>query len=293
LNNNKMIDFEKLFNPRAVGIVGVREKKSGPSGGEYFLRAFQGIGFDKGLYIFNPRLKGQKLMGVEVHGSILEIPDDQPIDYVILAVPARFCPSLLEEIGKKKVPFVTIFASGFSEIGNAHLEEEILRIARKYDIRLLGPNCMGIFVPKNKIVFSPISFAIPGNLGLISQSGGLSIYLTARAHSIFGVETSKVISIGNQIDLNFVDFLKYFATDDETHVVGMYLENIKSQKIGREFFKTVKEITLAGKPVIIWKVGFGESSKEAILSHTGGLAGSTKIWEAVSKQTGACMVNNS
>ncbi len=288
-----MIDFEKLFNPRAVGIIGVREQKIGPSGGDYFLRAFLNLGFDKKLYLFNPRLKGQKLMGVEVYGSILEIPDEEPIDYVILAVPARFCPALLEEAGKKGVPFVTIFASGFSEIGNGHLEEQVLKIARKYNIRILGPNCIGLYVPKNKVTFSPISFPNSGNFGMISQSGGLAIYLAARAHTIFGIPTSKVISIGNQIDLNFVDFLKYFATDDETHVVGLYLENIKSQKIGREFFTTVKEITSAGKPVIIWKVGYGESSKEAILSHTGGLAGSTKIWDAVVKQTGACLVKNS
>jgi len=288
-----MIDFERLFNPRAIAIVGVRDTKSGPSGGDYFLRAFHKMGFDKPLYIFNPRMKGQQLYGVDVHGSILEIPDDKPIDYAILAVPARLCPTLLKEIGKKKVPFVTIFSSGFSEIGNAHLEEEVIRIAREYNIRIIGPNCIGVFVPKNKIAFSPVAFDESGNLGMILQSGGLAIYLTARAHSIFGTNTSKVLSIGNQIDLNFVDFLKYFVTDDETHVVGMYLENIKSQEIGREFFKTVKELTSKGKPVIIWKVGFGESTKEAILSHTGGLAGSTKIWEAVAKQTGASMVNHS
>ena len=285
-----MIDFEKLFNPRAIGIIGVGEKAYG---GGYFLRAFQRIGFDKPLYLFNPRLKDQELRGLHVYGSITEIPEDQPIDYAILAAPAKLCPALLEEVGKKKVPFVTIFTSGFSEIGNAHLEEQVLNIARNHGIRIIGPNCIGVYVPKNKIAFSPVAFPDSGNLGMIFQSGGLAIYLAARAHSIFGTNTSKVVSIGNQIDLNFVDFLKYFATDDETHVIGMYLENIKSQKIGREFFKIVKDITLNGKPVIIWKVGFGESSKEAILSHTGGLAGSTKIWNAVARQTGACMVNNS
>ncbi len=91
------------------------------------------INFDKPIFLFNPRLKGQKLKGFKIYSSILEIPDSQPIDYVIIAVPARLCPSILEEVGKKNIPFVTIFSSGFSEINKPELEQELIRIARQYN----------------------------------------------------------------------------------------------------------------------------------------------------------------
>ncbi|MBN1801502.1 MAG: CoA-binding protein [Candidatus Lokiarchaeota archaeon] len=285
-----MSDLEKLFNPRAIGIVGVNDKQYG---GGYFLDTLQKGGYKRPIYIFNPRLKGSMLLGVEVLGSIIEVPDTEPIDYVILAVPAEQCPTLLEEIGQKKVPFVTVFTSGFSEIGNVDLEVQLLDIARKYNIRLIGPNCMGIFVLKSKVSISPFNFPGCGDIGMIFQSGGQSVFSALRAQSIFGAPFSKVISIGNQIDLNFVDFLKYFLKDDETNIIGLYVENLKSKEIGREFFQIVKKLSLSNKPVIIWKVGYGGSAQEAILSHTGGLAGSMKIWKAIAKQTGAFLVKSS
>jgi len=285
-----MIDFEKLFNPRSIGIIGASEKRAG----RYFIYCLKHIGFEKPIYLFNPRLKGKTIEDITVHGSILEIPDDKPIDYVIVAVPARFCPVVLEECGKKGVPFATIFASGFSEVGNRHLEVEVLEIVKKYNIRVIGPNCMGIFVPKNKISFSgQLLSSESGNFGGVFQSGGLAVYISAKGQSIYGTYPSKVLSIGNQIDLNFVDFLEYFLEDDETKIIGLYVENIKSQTIGKKFMTVVRKLTIKGKPVILWKVGSGEATKETIMSHTGGLAGSPKIWDAVAKQTGALMVKDS
>ena len=284
-----MLDLEKLFSPRALGIIGVNEKQYG---GGYFLRCLKNIEFDKPLYIFNPRLKGKELEGIRVWGSISEISDT--IDYLILAVPARYCASILEEIGKKNIPFVTVFTSGFSEIGRDDLEEEILKIAKKYNIRIIGPNCLGVYNPKSRLSFSRWHTTDAGNLGIISQSGGLSIYLSNMAIYSYGTYISKMVSIGNQIDLNVVDFLNYFSTDEDTKIIGLYLENIKSQKIGKEFIKVVKQLSLEReKPVILWKVGYGESAKEAIFSHTGGMAGSTQIWKAISKQTGAILVQDS
>ncbi|MFX0071444.1 MAG: CoA-binding protein [Candidatus Hermodarchaeota archaeon] len=284
-----MTDFEKLFFPRAVGIIGVNDK---PYGGGYFLRCLKSIQFDKPLYIFNPRLEGIELDGIQVKASISEISD--PIDYVILAVPADKCISILKEVGEKKVPFVTIFTSGFSEIGRQNLEIELLKIACKYNIRIIGPNCLGIYNPKSRLSVSRWHTTNEGHLGIISQSGGLSIYMSNMAIYIYYTYISKLISIGNQIDLNVVDFLKYFLTDNDTKVIGLYLENIKNQETGKEFIKIVKELSIAKKkPVILWKVGWGPSSREAIFSHTGGMAGSTRIWQAISKQTGAILVQDS
>lgn len=285
-----MTDFEKLFNPRAIGIIGVNEKRAG----RYWVSCFKYSGFDKPLYLFNPRLKGKTIDDLPVYGSVLDISDDKPIDYVIVAVPAKLCPAVLEECGKKGVSFATIFASGFSEVGNRHLEVEVLEVVEKYNIRVIGPNCMGIFVPKNKITFSRGLLSWEhGNFSGVFQSGGLAIYISAKGQSIYGTFPSKILSIGNQIDLNFVDFLEYFIDDEETKIVALYVENIKSPSIGRKFLQVVKKLTLKGKPVILWKVGSGEATKETIMSHTGGLAGSLKIWEAIAKQTGALMVKDS
>lgn len=286
-----MTDFDALFNPRAVAIIGANEKRFG---GGYFLQCLIHLRFEKTILLVNPRLKGQELEGLKVYGSVLEIPEDQPIDYAILAIPAKFCPAILEECGKRKVPFATIFTSGFSEVGNLDLEKQVLEVAKKYNIRILGPNCLGVYVPRTRLTFSlSLLKADPGNLGLILQSGGLAVYVASMGQSIYGTNASKVLSIGNQIDLNFVDFLKYFLTDEETKVVGLYLENIKKKEIGCEFLTIVKTLTIAKKPVILWKVGTGEATREAVVSHTGGLAGSFKIWEAVAKQTGACLVKDS
>ncbi|MFX1373299.1 MAG: CoA-binding protein [Promethearchaeota archaeon] len=285
-----MTDFEKLFNPRSICIIGANEKQAG----SFFIDALLNIGYEKPIYLVNPRLKGNTIKDIPVYGSILEIPENNPIDYVILAVPAKICPVVLEECGKKGVPFVTVFASGFSEVGNRHLEVEVLEIAKRNEIRIIGPNCLGIFVPKNHVSFSRILLTDQsGNFGGIFQSGGLAIYISTKGQSIYGTYPSKILSIGNQIDLNFVDFLEYFLHDEETKIVALYVENIKSIEIGRKFMKVVKELTLKGKPVILWKVGSGEATRETIVSHTGGLAGSLKIWEAVAKQTGALLVEDS
>lgn len=285
-----MSELEKMFFPRAVGIIGVNNK---PFGGGQFLRGLQTMGFDKPLYIFNPRLKGQEINGLKVHGSILEIPDGE-IDYVILAVPAKLCASILEDIGKKKVPFVTIFTSGFSEVGKAYLEKDVLEVARKYNIRINGPNCMGVYSPKSRLSISFGQTTDSGNLGIIGQSGGLAITLSLLAIHTYGTYISKLVSIGNQIDLNVVDYLEYYSNDDDTKIVGIYLENIKSRKMGKDFINIVRKLSFEKrKPVILWKAGYGDSAKEAILSHTGGLAGSTKIWNSIAKQTGAILVKNS
>ncbi len=286
-----MNDFEQLFDPEAIAIIGVNEK---PYGGGYFLSCLKAIGFERAIYLLNPRLKGEKVLGYRVYGSIQEIDGDQPIDYAIIAIPAEKCPQILEEVGKKKVPFVTIFSSGFSEVGNKYLEKEILDIANKYNIRIIGPNCLGVYNPKSKLSISRWQTSVPGKFGLISQSGGLSINISNISIHSYSTNISKLISIGNQIDLNVIDFLSYFKDDDQTKIVGLYLENLKGEnpRKGKEFIKILKEITLSEKPVILWKVGYGESTKEAILSHTGGMAGSHKIWKDIAKQTGVILVNN-
>ena len=286
LNSNGSL--ERLFSPRAIGIVGASPN---PAGGGYFIRCMKGK-IKVPMYLFNPKYSGEELMGYRCYGSILEIPEENPIDYVVLGVRAKSCPGLLEEIGQKGVPFVTIFASGFAEVGNEDLEKQVLTIARKYKIRIIGPNCLGVYNPAMGLAIGAAQSKKAGNFSGVFQSGGLAVN-SAQLAVAYGCYVAKFISVGNQIDLTHPDFLEYFLHDDRTRIIGLYLENLKSQDIGRRFMETAKACNLARKPVILWRAGYGEATKKAIISHTGGLAGNNAIWGAVAKQTGCSLVKNS
>ncbi len=288
LKGSQNANLNRLFFPRAVGIIGA---SINPAGGGYFARCMSGK-FRGDLYLFNPRLSGQVLFGQHVYGSILEIPDNKSIDYVILGVRAKNCPKLLEEIGQKGVPYVTVFASGFSEIGKEDLENQILEIASRYNFRIIGPNCIGVYNPAGRLFYGLNQCKKAGNFSGVLQSGGLAVNVASLAIS-YGCYVSKMISIGNAIDLTYPDFLEYFNQDKNTAIIGLYVENLKSIEIGRRLMETARKCNLNRKPVILWKSGYGEATKKAIISHTGGLAGNNKIWESVAKQTGSCLVRNS
>ena len=287
-SNTHPIQWERLFNPRGVGIIGASYN---PMGGGLFVRVLQGR-YHGPLYLFNPKLAGEELYGVKVFNSVLDIPEDKPIDYCIVAIQARFIPKILEEIGQKGIPFITIFSSGFSEVGNESLEKEVLEIAAKYNIRIIGPNCIGVYDPSAGLYFGSGQSKKAGNFGGVFQSGGLAINVASLVVS-YGCYVSSIISVGNAIDLTYPDFLDFFNEDPRTAIIGLYLEHLDSIDQGRRFIQNATKCNLNKKPVILWRAGFGEATKKAILSHTGGLAGDNRIWQAVCKQTGCCLVENS
>ena len=279
-------NYAPLFFPKNIGIIGASKD---PAGGGFFFRAMKDK-FRGKIFLFNPNLAGKELLGETVYSSILEI--SEQIDYVILAVPAHLVPNLLGEVGQKNVPFCTIFSSGFREVGNEDLEKLTLAVAHKYNIRIIGPNCLGIYNPKGGLYFSFEQSRKSGNFGGIFQSGGIAQNISQLAVS-YGLYISKFISIGNALDLSPADFLNYFNTDEYTKIIGLYIENLRSIEQGRKFLNSMKSCNLNRKPVILWRAGYGEATKKAILSHTGGLAGNNRIWEAIGKQTGSCIVKNS
>ncbi|MEJ2250374.1 MAG: CoA-binding protein [Candidatus Lokiarchaeota archaeon] len=287
-SEHNKVDFEKLFYPRAIGIIGASYD---PTGGGYFVQVMNGR-IKVPMFLFNPKYEGEEIFGRKVYASILDIPKEKPIDYVIIGVPAKIVPKVLEETGKKGVPFVTIFASGFSEVGNVDLEKEVLSIAKQYGIRIIGPNCIGVYCPESDLYFGRDQSKKAGNFGGVLQSGGLAVNASQLAVS-YGCYISKMISIGNAIDLSYPDFLNYFLEDEKTAIIGLYLENLKNKEYGRRFMEAAKKCNLNRKPVILWRAGYGEATKKAIQSHTGGLAGNNKIWEGVAHQTGCSLVNNS
>jgi acyl-CoA synthetase (NDP forming) len=250
--------------------------------------------FPNPVYPVNPKYVGQELAGYKFYESLSSIPNDPPIDLAILAIPAKITPIIMEELGKKGVSFVHIFSSGFSELDSEadksgkKLEEELIRIASKYGMRILGPNCMGIHNPKGKMTFLMAPFMEEGPVGFISQSGGIAVGHGMRSPSL-GYHFSKNISLGNQIDLDLMDFLRFFKDDPDTKIIGLYVENLKRD--GNKLIPLLKEIT-ATKPVILWKGGKLQTGHQAVMSHTGGLAGNYKLWQTMAHQTGTILVDD-
>jgi acyl-CoA synthetase (NDP forming) len=165
---------------------------------------------------------------------------------------------------------------------------EIEKIARKGGLRVLGPNCMGVYVPESRIVTWPGASAEKGPVAFVSQSGGNAGDFTSYSASRFGIHFSKVFSYGNALTLDSTDFLEYLSHDDQTRIIAMYLEGVRN---GRRLFRQVTEINRK-KPVIIMKGGLTESGARAVASHTGSLAGGEKIWEAFFRQSGAVAVDS-
>ena len=278
MKNSGNLDF--IFHPQTIAIAGVSDNANKFSFGLKFLEALTQFGFKGKIYPLNPA--GGEIMNRTIYKSLREIPDH--VDYIISAIPAQYTPQLVEEAVEKGVKAIHFFTSGFSEIENAEgkrLQKEIIAKARKGGIRIIGPNCLGIYCPAGKLTFNHDFEKTPGPVAMISQSGGNAAHCIQEGASR-GVRFSKVISMGNGADLNESDYLEYLAQDEETKIITAYLEGVRQ---GPRFFKALKA-TVKTKPVIILKVGTSESGAEAAVSHTTALAGSDHIWEGALRQAG-------
>ncbi len=282
-------DLDFIFHPRAVAVAGVSSER--PGVGHSYIRALRDYGYRGDIYPVNPH--GGETLGLKIYRSLSEIPEQ--IDHVISVVPAQFTPGLMRDCAVKGVKTIHFFTSGFSELGSEEgnrLQAELLSIARQNGIRILGPNCMGMYCPATGLSFSinlpEQSFPREsGHIGFFGQSGGYSIYFVQEAGHR-GLRFSKAISFGNAVDLNECDFLEYFAEDTETKIITTYLEGVRD---GRRFFRALEKAA-ARKPVIVFKAGTTDSGRRAAASHTGSLAGSSRLWESLLKQAGAIQVHS-
>ncbi len=230
------------------------------------------LGFSGDLYPVNPN--NASILGKTTYPSLTAIPG--PVDVAVIAIPAPGVPAIVEDAGKKKIPLVIIVSSGFRETGPAGkaLEEQVLSLARNYGIRVMGPNCLGFMLPMKGIntTFDPVS-PTSGSIAFISQSG--AIITTIVDWSLpEGIGFSAVISVGNQLDLTFEDFIRWTGTDPATNAVILYVEEIRN---GRRFLDIVSRITPI-KPVIVLKSGSSQIGQKAASSHTGSLAGSAEVY---------------
>ena len=277
--------IEELFNPRSIAVVGSSNNPN--SAGYNFTASLLKYGFKGKIYPVNPRYS--EIVGLKAYPTVKDIPGS--VDYVISAVSAPLVPALLEDCSHKGVKVIHLFTARFSETGRpdaAKLEQDVLRLARGFGIRLIGPNCMGLFFPRLGISFSD---AMPheqsGPVGLISQSGQ-AVEEIVRSASLMGVYFSKAISYGNALDFNECDFLDYLTQDPETRLILMYIEGLRD---GRRFFETLRKAT-ALKPVVILKGGRGQAGARAVASHTASLAGSADLLEVALAQAGAVFADS-
>jgi len=277
--------LDYIFRPRSVAIAGVSKAQPGFGGvSAGFLVACKEMGCEN-LYAVNP--KYDEVEGVKCYPSLLDI--EGPVDHVISSVPARVVPQLVEDAISKAVKVIHFFTAGFRETGEeemAAMESQVVARAKEAGIRVLGPNCMGLYVPGRGLSFMPGFSDEPGAVGFISQSGGNAGDMVFTS-AVRGIRYSKVVSYGNAADIDESELLDYLAEDPETDVVCTYIEGVKD---GRRFFEAMKKAA-AAKPVIVLKGGRTEAGTRAVMSHTASLAGSFEVFDALCRQVNAVRVN--
>ncbi len=275
-----------FFNPEGIMIIGASAKpgKIGHTVLESLINSYHGR-----ICPVNP--KGGEIMGLEVYRSISEAPE---CDLAVIALPAEKVPEAVEEFGKSGGKAVIVISGGFRELGGrgAELESEMVEKARKYGIRIIGPNCIGVLDTHSGVdtFFQPryaMKRPFRGHISIITQSGAVGIialeWLAER-----GVGVDKFISYGNKADVDEIDALNYLKDEDSTRVIGIYLEGLNR---GREFLKILREVSRK-KPVVIIKAGATAHGARAAKSHTGSLASDIRVFEGAIKQSGGIIAKD-
>jgi len=242
--------------------------------------------FSGTIYPVNPKASG--ILGRKAYPSLLEIPEH--VDMAVIAIPARGVPQVIREAGEKKIPLAVIVSSGFREAGDQGrtIEEEMLAVARQYGVRIMGPNCLGLMLPHQGIntTFDPVS-PKPGNIAFISQSGAMITTIVDWSLPE-EIGLSAVLSVGNQADLTFEDFVQFAGNDSHTKAIILYIEQVR---YGRRFLETAGRIT-SKKPIVAIKAGSSAVGQKAAASHTGSLAGSHAVYMAAFRQAGIIPVHS-
>ena len=277
------LNLDKIFNPKSVAIIGASDEEG--TVGYALIKNLVDLKFDGKIYPVN--LRKTEILGFKTYQSVEQI--QEPIDLAVIATPARTVPDVVEQCGKTGILGIVIISAGFKEIGpeGKALEEKITEARRKYGLRIIGPNCLGVIRPSLNLNVTFINrMPKPGNIAFISQSGALGAAILDWAmHENIGF--SNFVSIGSMIDVDFGDLIDYFGTDPKTKSILMYIEGITD---ARKFMSAARHFARA-KPIIVVKAGkFGESAKAAA-SHTGSLTGEDLIYDKAFKRAGMVRVD--
>ena len=268
--------MDRIMNPRAVAVIGASEGE-GKIGNSVMKNIING-GYAGELYPINP--KADEILGRKAYKSVMDVPG--VIDVAVFAVPARFCAGAMEEVGQKGIPGAIMIPSGFAEVGETEAQDELLAVARKHGVRIMGPNIYGFYyTPSNLCATFCTPYDVKGKTALSSQSGGVGMSIIGYSRSTkMGV--SAIVGLGNKSDLDEDDLLTYFEQDDNTDVVAMHAEDLKD---GRSFAEVAKRVSKK-KPVVMLKAGRTQLGARAAASHTGALAGNDKVYDDILRASG-------
>ena len=268
--------LSKILNPSSVAIIGATDELF--KAGAMISANFALCGFEGRVYPVHP--KKTEIFNFKAYPSIKDIPDEIDLAYII--VRASSVSQILEECGEKGIKGAIVATSGFKEIGEESLNLEIQRVATKWGIRFLGPNCLGFYNSSNKLNTTSIPvYPKEGPLGIISQPGSAVVHNFVTVKRM-GIGLSKAIHTGNEANIDCVDCLKYLGSDAQTKIIGMCLEVVRR---GKEFLEVARDVSKK-KPVIVVKGGRTEVGARAALSHTGALVDSYEVYKGISRQAG-------
>jgi len=269
--------LDKILMPKSIAVIGASTDPF--KWGNMLLAAIQKSGFEGDIYPVNPR--AEEILGLKCYANVRDVPGD--VDSAVVVVPARFVPTVFEDMVAKEIMGAVVITSGFSETGEEGAEAiRQIRETAAGKLRFIGPNCMGVTSSPGKLSALMVPFlSEEGDVAFISQSGGYGLQLYLRSAAL-GIGVGKFVSSGNESDLKGWEYLRYFGEDPDTKLICMYIEGLKD---GRRWYEEAKKIT-PEKPIVVIKVGVTEAGSKAAASHTGSIAGSDQIYEAAFKQAG-------
>jgi len=264
-----------LLRPKGIAIIGASTTPG--KIGHTVVKNLLDSGYEGGIYPVNPN--AEEILGLKVYKSVSDIPE--PVDAAAITIPAKYVIDVTKECGEKGIKGLIVIASGFSEVGKTDLEEELVRVAHEYGMRVLGPNVVGTLSNSDNMNASFAPFLpLNGSASLVSQSGALLIAIDAITYTR-RIGFDKLISIGNMSDVNFADLVSWLDEDQNTNCISLYIEGMRD---GRRF---IQESAKASKPIVVLKAGVSEHGAAAAASHTGSLAGAQKVYSAAFRQAGA------
>ncbi|MGI5507258.1 acetate--CoA ligase family protein [Lentzea sp. CA-135723] len=271
-----LASMNRIMKPSAIAVIGASNEE-GKIGNSVMKNLVNG-GYGGTIYPINP--KADEILDIKAFASIADVPGD--VDVAVFAIPAKFVPAALEEVGKKGVGGAIMIPSGFGETGNVQLQNEIVEIARRHGVRILGPNIYGYYyTPENLSATFCTPYDVKGGVALTSQSGGIGMAILGFSRSA-GMGVSSIVGVGNKADIDEDDLLTFFESDPNTQLVAMHLEDLKD---GRSFAETAKRVS-EKKPVVVLKAGRTDQGAKAASSHTGALAGNDRVYDDILRQSG-------
>lgn len=284
MDQKSFMALNAIFNPRSIAVIGASDT-FGKWGHRMIDRPMK-TGYPGRIYPINPHKK--EILGLPAYPNVAAVSED--IDLAVITTPTATVPGVLNECIAKGIKGAVVISAGFAEIGEQgrQLEEQMLAVAKAGGIRLVGPNCMGIFSASAGLSLSFPVAPKAGSISFVSQSGtfGVSIAVVAAAQ---GYGLSKFVSIGNQSDLGVADYVAYLAEDEDTNVIVLYVEGFKD---GERFFEVARE-AVKKKPILIYKAGRSAAAGRAAMSHTASVAGSSVVFDSICQQIGLLQVRES